>query len=193
MENQKLVSINKNITTLSKSEKISKQALRELSRDLLDYVVLDESYDSDAINRTVAACGPMNKKVALMFFVHFTPFLVDDKGVFGGLNKNKDKKEKDKKASAELVLEFLSDEDNDIWTWAEANVKVEKKPVDWYGKLSKDVRSAMDKDKGGLSMQEVLRAVMDGGISADDILASMGLLYAAEQVEDANAEMQEAA
>jgi len=193
MENQKLVSINGKIATLAKAEKITKAVLGELSRDMLDYIIMDESYDSDSINRLLAVLTPMNKKTAILFFAHFTPFLVDEHGVFGGMEKNKERKAKAKGKSSELVLDFLANEDSTIWTWAEEHVKVEQKPVDWYGKLAKDVRSAMDKDKGGLSMQEVLRAVMDGGISADDILASMGLLYAAEQVEDANAEMQEAA
>jgi len=66
--------INDKIDALVKSERITKQMLGELSRDLLNYVLVDENHDIQPVNRTLRALTPMNRKVATLFFRAFMPF-----------------------------------------------------------------------------------------------------------------------
>ena len=176
--------INEAIKTLAKSEKITKAVLGSVSRDMLVYVVEDESYDSDAINRLLAVLTPMNKRTAILFFSHFTPFIVDDKGIFGGMAKNKKAKAKAKLESSKACTEFLADEDNNIWKWAEDNIKIEQKDVDWGKRITSAVTSGMDDEKGGLDLAEVMEAVLAAGVDASAISEALAILYAEEAAND---------
>lgn len=189
----KLEHINSQIATIAGAEKITKKVLGELSREMLDYVVEDESWDSDAINRLLAVLTPMNKRTAILYFQHFTPFLVDEHGEFGGMPKNKKAKADAKLASRKRVTEFLVNEDSNIWTWAADNVKVEAKEVDWGKRVTSAVTSAMDDEKGGLSLADVMRAVMAAGMTADEVMDGLGVLYAEEADAGAQADVAEAA
>ena len=129
--------VNSKIVKLGKAEKVTKALLGELSRDLLAYVAVQESWDVAAINRLLAVLTPINKKTAVLFFSHFLPFSFNkDEGNFGAMAKNKEKKAKDKEESLAKVGVFLADEDNNIWTYAEENIKVEQKPVDYAAKIT---------------------------------------------------------
>lgn len=184
MENVKLNHINTQISTLAKAEKVTKKVLGELSREMLDYIVTDESWDSDAINRLLEVLTPMNKRTAVLYFAHFTPFVVDEHGVFGGMPKSKKAKAKAKLDASVACTEFLVNEDANIWTWAAEHVKVEQKEVDWAKRVTSAVTSAMSEDKGGLSLPEVMEAVLSAGVSLEDITNAMGILYAEEQEAD---------
>lgn len=186
----KLEHINTQIATIAGAEKITKRVLGELSREMLDYVVTDESWDSDAINRLLAVLTPMNKSTAVLYFSHFTPFIVDDKGVFGGMASNKKAKTKAKLESSIRTTEFLVNEDANIWTWAAENVKIEAKEVDWAKRVTSAVSSAMNEEKGGMALPEVMDAVLSAGVSAEDILAALAILY--QEGEEADA-LEEAA
>lgn len=188
MENVKLVAINTKIGELAKAEKITKKVLGELSRDMLEYVVVDEAWDSDAINRLLAVLTPMNKTTATHYFKHFTPFVVDDKGVFGGMPSNKKAKAKAKLESSTACTEFLVNEDANIWTWAEANLKIEPKEIDWAKRVTTAVQSAMNEEKGGMSLSDVMGAVLDAGIGVEDITQALAMMYEEEAVQDAVAE-----
>lgn len=192
MDNVKLVSINTKIATIAGAEKITKKVLGELSREMLDYIVTDESWDSDAINRLLAVLTPMNKRIAIIYFSHFTPFIVDEHGVFGGMPKSKKDKAKRKLECSKAVTEFLVNEDANIWSWAEEHVKIEAKDVDWAKRVTSAITSAMSDDKGGLGLPEVMGAVLAAGLSAADITAALAILYQ-EEAEAEHVEVQEAA
>lgn len=161
-----LTAINKKIETLGKAEKVTKATLSELSRDLLQYVLIEGSHDIAAVNRCTAVLTPMNKATAVLFFTAFLPHKHDaDTGMFGGL----DKKAKDKKL--ELAKAFLADEANDIWSWAKDNVKIEAKEVDYLGKVTKAIQQAAE--KGGATQLELVNAIVAGGLELSSLMALM--------------------
>ena len=161
-----IVSMNAKIDAIAAAEKVTKGALAALSRDLLKYLVQDDSNDVAMVNRLMGVLTPMNKKTAALFFGHFLPFEQEKDGTFGGKLKG------DKKIARYLAATtaFLLVEDNTIWTWAAENVKLEKKEIDFAKKISDDIRKALDEEKGGLSQADVLNAVLEGGLNMDAIV-----------------------
>lgn len=161
-----LAIINTKIETLANAEKVTKAVLSELSRELIEYVLVDGTHDIAAVNRTLAVLTPMNKQTAILFFGAFLPHKFnEDTSLFGGL----DKKAKDKKM--ELTVAFLADANNDIWSWAKANVKIEAKEVDYLGKVTKAISTALD--KGAVSQLDLVNAIVAGGLDVNAVLALM--------------------
>src|SRR5690606_16918806 len=114
---------------------------------------------------------PVNRKVAGLFFVTFLPFAMNqDVGLFG----NKMKGDKKLARFKEQAEQFLANEDNNIWTWAEQNVKVEKKPVDYLAKITKDIAKALNDEEAELSQADIIKAVLAGGVQVDAIAAILG-------------------
>lgn len=186
MEQITLARINTKIARLQVSERVTKQILGELSREMLEYVVIQERWDSDAINRLNAVLTPVNKKAAVLFFAAFTPFIVDDKGIFGAMAKDKKAKAKAKLEAMENCTRFLLDEEANIWTWASENVKVEVKDIDWSKRITSAVASAMDEEKGGMGLPDVLESVLKAGVSLEDIVGAMAIL--AKEIPEEEAE-----
>ena len=155
----KLSAINAKIERLGNAERITKSLLAELSRDLLGYVMVDAMHDIAAVNRTINVLTPMNKKTAILFFSTFTSHKFNDTTqAFGG----KDKKQHDDKLAA--CVAFLSDESNTIWTWAEENVKLEPKPKDYFGQLTKLIERALADEAEGLQSVDIVNALLSAGI-----------------------------
>lgn len=157
------------IEKLQKAEKITKKMLAELSRDVLEYINVDESNDIATVNRLLDVLTPMNRKTAVLFFAEFLPFKHDDRGVFG----KKIKGEKRIAEKLEQAKAFLADEENNIWVWAESNIKVEKAPIDYAKKISKDVQKALSDEEDGITAGQVLAAVLEGGVTLGDLVALM--------------------
>ncbi len=140
--------INTKIETLAKSERITKATLGELSRDLLEYIYINDSQDITPVSRLLAVLTPMNKLTAIHFFKNFLAWKFDEVAcVFTKKNK---RKYEDSLLAVEL---FLGNEDSNIWTWAEANIKLEPKQVDWAKRLASDFEKAMD---DGMSFNDIL-------------------------------------
>lgn len=157
------------IGELSKAEGVTKRELMGLSRQLLialhgiDDALLEG--DIQFINRTLAVLTPMNKQTAVLFFQEFTGFHFDEK-----LCEFTKKSQKGAPIARGAAIAFLADPNQNIWTWADRNVKVEAKPFD-LGKVTKFVESALKKaDKEGITQEDVLRAVFKGGFTAASIL-----------------------
>lgn len=162
----KLDNINANIEKLAASEKVTKAVLSELSRSLLDYVAIEGTWDIAAVNRTINVCTPMNRKTAILFFNALLPNKFDENTqAFGGL----DKKRKDKQVEA--IRQFLSVEANDIWSWAEQNVKVEAKDPDYLGKIKKAIQKAVESD--AVSQLDIVKAIAAGGLDLNAVIALM--------------------
>ena len=156
--------INTRIDTIAASEKVTKFELGLVSRELLAFVLSngDASFDVQPVNRLIGVLTPMNKKTAVLFFAEFLPFALE--GVtFGKMQKAK------KDVAIDRCLDFLDDELNNIWTWAADNIKLDKKQIDWSKRIEQDVAKAIDEDNGGLSMVDVLKAVLAGGVSSIDL------------------------
>lgn len=154
------------LNALASAEKITKDTLRDLSRDLL--FVLFETEDVSFINRTVEVLTPVNKKVAVLFFKEHAGFKLEH-----GTNKflSKDKKVYDK--VKEKVLALLADPHFNIWTWAEKNVDVEVKPLDMT-KITTWMKSTLKKaEEQNISKTAIFNAIMAGGFTADELLEIM--------------------
>lgn len=159
------ISFPKDIATLAKSEKVTKETLRELSRNVLaaHHTTQDVSY----MNKLIAVLTPVNRKVATLFFTEFSGFRQTD-GVF----TKKDKANYDKAHEAAII--FLEDPLNNIWTWAEREVAVEKKEFD-----IKQVTAAIERfnkkaTDNGMTQADVLRAVLSAGFEMETLFTIMG-------------------
>lgn len=174
------------IRALQESERITKDALRALSRSVLEALHTKDvkTYgDIQYTNRLLGVLSPMNKRTFVLFMQEFSGFLFkEDEQVFS----KKDKRKDDAgvmacDAKRDNALEHLLDPHFNLWTWAERNVKVEKKTFR-LDTLSKDVKKAMDaKDEEGnalYSKADIIKAILSGGIDAADLLAIMDAVEA---------------
>lgn len=175
------------IDAVKASEKITKAKLRDLSRNILLYV--PESGDIDVVNRLIGVLTPMNKRTAILFFRAFLPWEVEEnKGEFSRFGK-KLTKEKVVKRKLDAITEFLADEGNDIWSWAAVEVTVEYKPKNFSADITKAVQKALKgevKDNGEtppISAEEVMLAVMSGGISVASLLKMAEVLGNTDKIE----------
>lgn len=185
---------------IAAAEKITRVELGALSRELLVYV--PESQDIEIVNRLLGVLTPRNRISAIYFFKHFLPWVVeeDNEGVFQRFGK-KDKGDKRVARKMELIAEFLKDEANNIWTWADEHIVEELKPVDLsvgvfeaVSKALKGTPATKTKEAGEpVSHSEVIQAVLKAGITAEDLMGVLDSLTAEEQQEEQQPEMAEAA
>lgn len=169
--------VNGKIARVAEAERITKPLLSELSREILEVVLINSgkevaegeavkgTEDSRTINELLDVLTPVNKRACILFFKHFAPFMIatNEAGEFQSFGK------KNKKAWEEKVKDvedFLNDPHNNIWTWSDRNIEMEQKPFD-VKKVTKVIESALKKANKG----DVIRAIMAGGLELADILA----------------------
>lgn len=174
------------INEIASAEKITKVKLGIISRDLLMYV--PDSADIEAVNRLLSILTPMNKRTAILFFSHFLPWDAErnNDGVFQRFGK-KTKGEKKLTRCANDIKEFLSDESNNIWTWADANVEIESKRKDFAGLITRTIEKALEGDERSntpaLEREKILEAVFAGGVSIEDMMEAIDVMEAKRQAE----------
>lgn len=154
------------IDALLASEQVTKRELRAVSRTVLE--ATHETGDIQYVNRLIGVLSPVNRKVAIVFFRHFTGFSFDDKlGMF-----TKKSKKRYPQSFADYV-EFIAEPANNIWTWAERNIEVEQKPLDFekLGKLAKGMLTRAA--EANISQADVMRALIKAGVTADTIIACL--------------------
>lgn len=179
------------IESIAAAEKITKKELALISREILEFIMLEGSQNVAIVNRLIAVLSPMNTKVACLFFPEFLPWKFDAKLRCFGKKMQGDKKLAEYSAKA---VAFLEDESNNIWTWAESNIKVEKK-VDYLKNITKNIKGAMESDD--IAQADIIQAVIDGGIEINAVIAMLrampadGALVAAVTPEDNNQEVAE--
>lgn len=163
-------SFNITIKALAESERITKDALRSLSRECLMLVHYESNKQGDIspINQVLKVLTPINRKTWILFMQEFTGFHFDEKE---NAFTKKDKKAYEKKANK--ACDMLDDPHFNLWSWAEQNIKVEKKSFK-LETLGKDVKKAMEAEdeEGNLlySKADIIKAVMQGGITSDDLI-----------------------
>lgn len=163
------------LSAIKAAEAITKHELGLLSRELLSFII--ETGDVRIVN-TLLGRGEdgkltltvNNRKVAGLFFQHFLPFSVEADSDVVAFAK---KKGKAWDKGVEAIEAFLSDEGNDLWVWAEANITFEQKPADYAGRIAKAVKKALADDDEGLTAAEVLSAVFEGGVSIADLMGAV--------------------
>ena len=163
------------LEAIAAAEKITRSELGNLSRELLVYV--PDTQDIDIVNRLLGVLTPMNRKTAILFFTHFLPWQVenDADGTFNRFGKMLQGEKKIAKRM-DAITEFLKDESNNIWTWADENVQIDKKK-DFKGMIAKAIKKALEGDEKSdtpaLSKDEVFAAIFDGGITLEDLLVAL--------------------
>lgn len=174
------------IQQVAAAERITKEGLRTLSRDILTYVL--ESEDVRPVNALLGMDGdgkyiltPINWRIAVQYFRHFIAFTsnwddVKDFAIKGEgkrvpfVLKAKAKKRWDKSATA--IEEWLSDEGNDIWVWSK-HVEMKAQPVDYAKKVQQAVKAALNEEKGNLSLTDVLAAIAElDDVSIYDLMSA---------------------
>lgn len=164
-------SFNITINALAESERITKDALRSLSRECLMLVHYESNKQGDIgpVNQVLKVLTPVNKKAWVLFMQEFVGFIYSEKDE---AFIRKDKKLYDEKCKA--ACDLLDDPHQNIWTWAERNIKMEKKAFK-LETLGKDVKKALEAEdeEGNLlySKTDILRTVLEGGITTDDLIA----------------------
>lgn len=162
--------IDANIARLGDAEKVTKDILGILSRDVVEYIMLDNgegkpSEDSQVANRLLGCLTPMHRKVTEKFLRSVIAFHWDD--------ENKKFIGKDKKnwqAKQEKAKQLLSDRRSNIWTWADKNVEIIRKPLD-FAKLNQAMGQLIKKaDKAQLGHDNIIRAMLANGITGEEIL-----------------------
>ena len=159
------VSYKANVEKLAASEKITKELLRSLSRDVLTahHVTGDVAY----INGIIAVLSPMNKKVCILFYKEFSGHLCNEDGTFG--KKDKKKYEEARKKS----FDQLEDPLFNVFSWAERNVEIEKKPFT-LGKLQQQVATLVKKaEENKISHADIIRALFANGVEVNEFLKVM--------------------
>lgn len=166
-------SFEKALAAIAGAERVTKEQLRDVSRTVLEawHITGNVEY----ANKLIGVLTPVNRKVAVAFFTHFSGFSYNETlARFSG---------KSKKRYAEahkLCMEFLEDPLNNIWTWADRNIEIKQKDFDIEA-VTKYITHALKKAQGvGLSQTDVLKAVFKGGVEPDAVLAvfdEMGLEF----------------
>lgn len=173
----------KKIDKLGKAETITKQLLGELSREILSYVI--ETKDVRPVNNLLSdnkgkgyILTPVNWRFACKYFMHYLPFTSNYDEVKECINNGgtrsplmfKKLSPRSFETKAAIIAEWLDNPENDIWEWS-SSIKIEDKPVDWFGKITKTVANASE--KGGLNAIDIMEAVMNAGIDSDVLMKAI--------------------
>lgn len=159
---------------IANAEKITRVQLRELSRELLVYV--PDTDDIDIVNRLINVLTPMNAKACVLFFGHFLPW-EREKDNDGNHVRFGKRMQGDKKVNKrlELIKEFLADENNNIWTWADSNIEVKQK--DFKAMIARTIKKALEGDEKSdtdpLTPTQVIDAVFEGGVTLEQMMEAM--------------------
>lgn len=183
-------SIRSLIEEIKGAERITKKALATLSRDLVQFVFLDKNDRIELVNECLGALSPMNKKAAILYFRHFLPWGFNERDERFEAKFDEGKKFERKWADA---TEFMADQNNNIWTWVQSNVDVEFKVPNYSTMIANNIANALKGKKdsegnyhGALPVQDVIKAVIAGGIDGEQILDMVAKLeaYNANQVDE---------
>lgn len=174
------------IAQVAAAERITKQGLSDLSRDILSYVVDNE--DVRPVNALLGkgdddkyVLTPINWRIAVQYFHHFIAFTsnyddvkeyaIKGKGKRTALVFNKKAKKRWDKGVASINA-WLSDPANDLWVWSN-NAEMDAAPVDYAKQIQSAVKKAMDEGKGNMALSDVLSAIAElEEVTIHDLIAA---------------------
>ncbi len=161
----------KSLSRLERVEKMSKDVLMPLSRDLLFMLHSDDKNQGDIgyINRTIAVLSPANRKVFVLFLKEYTGFIANDEGTMF-IKKSKAHYEQVRA----ITLAWLEDPMNNFYSWVgRVNLKAEKAPFT-LDMVTENVKKMLSKaDDAGLSHADVLAAMFKGGLTMDNLISAL--------------------
>lgn len=170
------------IEALAKAETVTKVELAAASRELLHYV--PDTNDIGMVNRLLAVLTRNNYRVAALFFAAFLPWKFDDEaGMFAGKVKG-EQKIANKLAAAKA---FLAKEENNIWTWAEREVKIEARTKNYQAQIANLVTRALNDEKQAISAAAVVAGVILGGVKMEDLMAAIDTAAKVKEAEEKKA------
>lgn len=169
------------IERLAIAETFTKKTLADLSRELLDFTV--QTGDIRPINALLSGTTltAMNFKIAAKYFHNFLPFSSNFAEASDYINRSEgvrmpvqfgSKNKKTFDAKCEAIDAWLTIVDNNIWTWADQNVTLEKKEVDWNKRISKAIEGGLE---NGLSKRDVLELLSTLEFTANDLMDALDL------------------
>ncbi len=165
------------INKLAKVENVTRTTLAALAKDICALHLHDSpsKHDVGVVNRLLQVLTKANQKCAIKFFTTMLPYRFDDESMtFGKLKL----KESVQTTHYLRMAEFLHDPEADFWSWVEENIQFEQKPVNYLGNVSKAVAKAIEKEGDKAA---VIRAVLEGGLTVDELLAVMDSLTEPER------------
>lgn len=168
--------INQAIITLHESERVTKETLRQLSREVLFQLM--EDGDIRYANKIITVLTPVNRRAWIAFMQEFSGFQFDeDNSAFTKKDKSLVKRENEEfqrwQIKQAAAMEALVDPAWSIWPWSEQNLKVEASEFT-LDKITKGMQSFMKKaDKNGFKQPEVIKAVIAAGLDMDTLMAVM--------------------
>lgn len=158
----------KALKKLAGAEKITKEVLRDMSRDVLRAHHATE--DIIFINELIPVLSPKNRSITILFFKEFSGFMWDKETQ---RFVKKSKKNYDNAHAAAMA--FLEDPHKNLWTWAEKELKedaLKVKPSLVEG-VEKYVHNLLPKaKKAGVSEADILAAVFRAGVSTKAVVAA---------------------
>lgn len=159
---------------INDSEMTVKEKLSHYSRLLLDLLHNDVDIQGNAIcdirliNELLEVLKTTNRKVAVLFFQHFTGFRYDS-----DLKKFVGKDKAHYIAKKKEAQEFLDDPHNNIWTWADRHIEVKPKEFT-LSKVTAQVQTFIKKaQENNIPKADLIKAIMAGGITEDELVAVM--------------------
>lgn len=154
---------------LKQSEAITKRELRDLSRTVLN--AHHETQDVFYVNSLIEVLTPVNKRAVILYFKEFGGFIYDDKAV-----RFVKKSKKQYPAAALKAQDFLADPHNNVWTWSDRNLKIEKQEYS-LDQVTKTIQTAIGKSEkeGKFSKVDVLMAAFAGGFTVAELIEVMAL------------------
>ena len=159
------------LARLTRVEKMSKEVLMPLSRDLLLMLHSDDKEQGDIgyINRTIAVLSPANKKVFVLFMKEYTGFICNDDGT---MFVKKSKKHYAVVQATALI--WLADPLNNFYSWVNRQ-KIEATKIEFNAEyVTSATKKLLAKAKdNGMTHAQVLEAMFEGGLTIDDLIVML--------------------
>jgi hypothetical protein len=153
------------LETLAGSERITKETLKTVSRDVL--CIWHQTGNVGYANKLLLVLTPINKKVAVAFFKRFSGYSFDDTS--GMFTKKSKKRYED---AHKDCMEALDDPHFNIWTWADRHIEVQPKAFS-LDSVNKYYVSALKQAQGaGLTQADVIRAIFSAGVEPSAVVAA---------------------
>ena len=142
---QNLPEIKADIKTIKSNEQSTQKLINQRLPELLNGIYAG---DSPAIaNSLLAACLKSRRTAVALFVKEFLPYEIDNGKILGKI-----KNPRKVAAITKKYTEFLATRQT-VFTWIDAEVRVEKKPTDWSKKLQSDFKAALN---DGLSVEDIM-------------------------------------
>jgi hypothetical protein len=158
------------LIVLAGSEKVTKAELQVLSRTVLEawHITGDVCY----ANKLIRVLTPVNKKVAVAFFIHFSGFSFDS-----NLMEFTKKSKKRYEEAHKLAMQLLEDPNQNIWTWADRHIDIVKKEFSLADVTATTKRFIDKAQKANIKQVDLLRAILAGGLTMETLLEAMSDQY----------------